>query len=263
MRFGCGNSRMRQSSWRVLAGIVFLWIASAGFPWLAPAEGNAQGPAPANAPQLDEILAGMDKSAADFSSMVATLEYTKVTVIVNDRSTQTGKIFFEKAAGQTSAQSKNRTRVLIAFTSPAEKYVLFAGDKVSFYQPKIAEVDEYQLAQRQDVVEQFLLLGFGTPGAELRNAYQVSLRGAESVGGQQAFLLDLTPKSPKVAAQLQRIQLWISPQNWEPIQQKFYEPGGDYVIARYSDLKLNGKLQDKDFRLPLKGKVRTVRPQGS
>ncbi len=262
MTYGCGNSATagnreqgtgnRKTLWLFLAAVAATCLLmpltiSCGTP-------SAQEPsAPTNLPKLEDVLAGMDQAAAGFTSVAADLEYTKVTVIVNDRSTQTGKIFFEKSGG--------KTRVMIAFTQPAQKYVLFANGKVDFYQPKIAEVDEYELSQRQGLVEQFLLLGFGTPGAELQNAYQVSLKGAESVAGQQSYLLDLTPKSPKVAAQLQRIQLWILPQNWEPVQQKFFEPGGDYVIARYSNIKLNAKIPDKEFRLPLKGKFRTVRPQ--
>ncbi len=211
----------------------------------------AQGPG--STPSLQGILAGMDKAAAGFSSMVADLEYTKVTVIVNDHSTQNGKIYFERTGG--------KTRVMVAFTSPAEKYVLFENGKVDLYQPKIAEVDEYLVAQKQGLLEQFLLLGFGTSGSDLEKAYQVVLKGSDSIAAQPAYLLELTPKSPKVAAQLERIQLWMSPAEWEPVQQKFFEPGGDYVIARYSNLKLNAKIPDKSFQLPLRGKVKTVRPQ--
>jgi outer membrane lipoprotein-sorting protein len=252
MRSGFGNKAAGHNAWCSATGIV--WLALAILAVCTPVRAQASQPRP-DAPPLEEILAGMDKSASGFTSMSASLEYTKVTVIVNDHSTQNGRINFEKTGG--------KTRVLISFTSPAEKHLLFAGGKVQFYQPKIAQVDEYQLSSRQDLVEQFLLLGFGTSGTELRNAYQITLRGSDSVAQQQCFLLDLVPKSPKVAAQLQRIQLWISPQGWEPIQQKFYEPGGDYVIARYSDMKRNAKLSDKDFRLPVKGNVRTVRPQGN
>jgi len=213
-----------------------------------------------NPAKLQDILAGMDKAAADFASLEGDLEYTKVTVIVNDRSTQKGKIYFERSGGKRGNNSGAAPRVMIAFYEPAEKYVLFANDKVDFYQPKIAEVDEYQLSQKQDLVEQFLLLGFGTPGSELQRAYQVSLHGEENMDGQQVFLLELIPKSAKVVAQLTRIELWVSPRNWQPIQQKFYEPGGDYIIARYTGLKWNSKIPEKTFRLPLKGKVRTVTP---
>jgi outer membrane lipoprotein-sorting protein len=106
-----------------------------------------------------------------------------------------------------------------------------------------------------------LLLGFGTSGSELEKSYELSVRGSETVMGQAAVILSLVPKSAKVKAQLQRIELWLSTQSWQPAQQKFYEPSGDYVIARYSNVKWNQKLSDKDFRLPLKGKVKTVRPQ--
>ena len=252
MLSGSGNRATFRIAWRAAAGVICLALGIL----VVCIAARAQTSQPhSGTPELAEILAGMDQSAADFTSMTANLEYTKVTVIVNDHSTQNGKIYFEKKAG--------KTRVLISFTSPAEKHLLFADGMVQFYQPKIAQVDEYQLSNRQDLVEQFVLLGFGTSGTDLRNAYQITLRGAETIAQQQCYLLDLVPKSPKVAAQLQRIQLWISPQSWEPIQQKFYEPGGDYVIARYSDMKRNVKLTDKEFHLPLKGKVRTVRPQGN
>lgn len=251
MKFGYRNSRSgfdrrgRANTIAVLGTPARLLLA-----WVFAIACHAQS---AGGPQLDDLLAGMDKSAAGFRSMAADLEYTKVTVIVNDRFTQNGRILFDKSGG--------KTRVMLAFAKPAEKYILFASGKVSLYQPRIAEVDEYELSQRQDLVEQFLLLGFGTPGAELRKAYDVSVKGSEAIAGQDSYLLDLVPKSPKLAAQLQRVQLWISPQNWEPVQQKFYEAGGDYVIARYSSMKLNTKIPDKEFRLPLKGKVKTVRPQ--
>jgi hypothetical protein len=31
------------------------------------------------------------------------------------------------------------------------------------------------------------------------------------------------------------------------------------MLARYSGLKLNGNIPDRNFRLPLRGKVKTVR----
>lgn len=200
---------------------------------------------------LETTLAGMDQAAARFSTVAGNLEYTKVTVIVNDHSTERGTIAFAKATG--------KTRVMLAFRDPAEKYVLFEGNKVSLYRPKIAEVEEYDIGQRQGLVEQFLLLGFGTPGSELQKAYQIAWRGEELLAGQRTLHLELTPRSEQAAARLKRIELWLSPENWQPVQQKFWELSGDYMLARYSGLKLNGDIPDRNFRLPLRGKVKTVR----
>lgn len=200
---------------------------------------------------LESILANMNEAAARFSSVMGNLEYTKVTVLVNDRSTETGKIYFEK--------TKGRPRVLIAFDKPAEKYVLFAEGKVSIYRPKIAEVEEYLVGDRQELLEQFLLLGFGTAGRDLQKAYEVRLLGEETLEGQETFHLELIPKSDTVTRQLKRVELWISSQSWQPVQQKFVEPSQDYLLARYLDLQQNVRIPAKNLRLPLKGKVRTVR----
>jgi outer membrane lipoprotein-sorting protein len=216
----------------------------------------------AGAQPLDAVLSGMNQAASGFRNMMANLEYTKVTVIVDDHSTEKGRIYFEKSKGQSKGQSKMKTRVMIAFREPSEKYVLFSGDTVSIYRPKIAEVEEYKLADKKDLLEQFLLLGFGTAGADLQNAYRITLRGEEILDGRQVFHLELVPKSPKVAAQLRQIELWIAPATWQPVQQKFLEPSGDYALARYTELQQNTKIPGDSFKLPIRGKVKTVRPQG-
>jgi len=203
--------------------------------------------------QLEGVLAGMDRAAARFSSVSADLEYTKVTVIVDDHSTEHGKIYFEK--------SKGKLRVMLAFQQPAEKYVLFADGKVAIYRPKIAVIEEYSLANNQGLLEQFLLLGFGTAGSDLQKNYRLTLKGEETLDGETAVLLELVPKNPEVSTRLQRIELWLSPETWQPRQQIFYEPSKDYLIARYRNSRQNTKIPGKNFEFPVRGKVRTVRPQ--
>ncbi|HEY7680046.1 MAG TPA: hypothetical protein VIC04_05955 [Terriglobia bacterium] len=200
---------------------------------------------------LTSVLAGMDRAAAQFTSVAANLEYTKVTVIVDDHSTERGRILFEKARG--------KLRVMLAFEQPSEKYILFSDGKVSIYRPKIAEIEEYSLANNQGLLEQFLMLGFGTSGTELQKSYAVTLKGEETLEGQPVVHLELVPKDAAVGARLQRIELWLSPQTWQPLQQKFVEPSKDYLIARYRDVRNNEKIDAKNFRLPVRGKVRTVR----
>jgi len=196
----------------------------------------------------------MDQAALRFASMAADLEYTKVTVIVDDHSTERGRIFFEK--------SKGKLRVMLAFSSPAEKYVLFQDGKVSIYRPKIAEIEEYSLARNQGLMEQFLLLGFGTSGADLQKSYAVSLKGEETLDGERTVHLELAPQSAQVAARLARIDLWLSPETWQPLQQRFTEPSKDYLTARYRNVQQNTKIPSSNFQFPIRGKVRTMRPQG-
>ncbi|OFW08634.1 MAG: hypothetical protein A3G20_01045 [Acidobacteria bacterium RIFCSPLOWO2_12_FULL_59_11] len=247
MRFGFGN-KLRRWFLLILLGLA----AQAKVPSWGEAfqAGGSVSQSSADHQKLPAILEGMNQAAARFKSVAGNLEYTKVTVIVNDISTETGKIYFEKAKG--------KPRVMLAFTNPAEKYVLLADGKLSIYRPKIAEVEEFSLAERQDLVEQFLLLGFGTGGEELQKSYQTAFLGEEKLDGQRAVHLELTPQSAQVVAQLKRIELWLSPETWQPLQQKFLEPSGDYLIARYRGLQQNVKIPAKNLRLPLRGNVHTV-----
>ena len=262
MLSGCANKLFSETRrggalilplWFLLAGVV---TAFAGTSPSSPSPQSSGGPGSgsASAATLEATLAGMDQAAARFTSVTGDLDYTKVTVIVDDHSTDRGTIAFEKTRGRSPLDKA--FRVMLAFREPAEKFVLFLGDKVSLYRPKIAAVEEYDMGGKQDLVEQFLLLGFGTPGSELQKSYQIVWRGEDSLDGERTLHLELTPKSEQAGARLKKIELWLSPETYQPVQQKFWEPSGDYMIARYTNLKLNISIPDRTFRLPLKGKVK-------
>ncbi len=100
------------------------------------------------------------------------------------------------------------------------------------------------------MVDQFLLLGFGSTSAEIQNAYEVKLGGPETVAGQKTVRLVLTPKSPEVLAKLTKVELWISDSLGIAVQQKFWEPGGDYEFTTYTNVKLNPVPQELKWDIP-------------
>src|SRR5579864_436917 len=103
---------------------------------------------------LESVLKQLDTQAADFHSLTADLERTKVTVVVNDKSTESGQIFVRR-------DDKMRIEV----TQPDARTILRDGDNFYIYNPKIHRVEEYNLGKKKSVVDQFLLLGFGTSGS--------------------------------------------------------------------------------------------------
>ena len=81
--------------------------------------------------------------------------------------------------------------------------------------------------------------------------------GPETVAGQAATRIVLVPKSPDLAAQFPKFELWISEATGISIQQKVYEQGGNYSIATYSNMKLDPNIPDSAVKLNLpKGVVR-------
>jgi outer membrane lipoprotein-sorting protein len=201
---------------------------------------------------LESVLKQLDTQAGEFHSLRADLERTKVTVVVNDKSTESGQIFVRRD-----------DKMRIELTQPDPRTILRDGDDFYIYNPKIHRVEEYNLGKKKSLVDQFLLLGFGTSGSELKNGYSVSLQGEESLDNQKVVLLVLTPKSEEVRNQLSKIELWIDESTWLPAQQKFYETGsGDYFIIRYKNMVRNVRIADSQFKPHWPHGTTRVKPQG-
>lgn len=192
------------------------------------------------APDFAEILARMNDSAKRLRTLTANLEYTTVTVLVDDKSTQYGQLLYRK---------DKKPEILIKFEKPDPKVILFKRGKAEIYNPKINEIEEYDLEARSELVQQFLLLGFGTEVADLQKSYSLKLAGEEEVEDETVAVLDLTPLRKDIAGQLSKVQLWISEESWLPIQQKFFQPGGDYLLARYTATKVNRNLSSSTFQI--------------
>ncbi len=190
---------------------------------------------------LKEILQRMDETARHVKTVSAELEYTKVTVLVNDRSTEYGKLYYHKSKSP---------QILLNFERPDPKVILFKKNKAEIFIPKTNQIQEYNLEKQSDLVQQFLLLGFGMDSGELKKSYEVKYVDEVQLGGDTTALLELTPTSPGVTAQVEKIQLWINEESWLPVQQKFFEPGGDYLLTRYSAVKVNRNLPSDTFRIP-------------
>ena len=189
---------------------------------------------------LDQILSHMNQSAKRLRTLSADLKYTKVTVLVNDFATESGQMYFRNSKSPD---------ILINFKMPAPKVILFKKDKAEIYQPKINQIQEFDLSKHSGLIQQFLLLGFGTESKEMRKVYNVKYLKEEQLGGDTTAVLELVPREESLAAQLSKIQLWISEESWLPVQQKFFEAGGDYSVARYSSVRVNRNLPSSAFQL--------------
>jgi outer membrane lipoprotein-sorting protein len=200
---------------------------------------------------LDEVLKQMDRQQSQFQSLSASIERTKVTVVVNDRSTESGQI-----------EIRRDGRMRIDLTSPDQKTILRDGDHLYVYTPKIRRVEEYDLGKHRDLVDQLLLLGFGTSGESLKRSYLITLEGEETLSGQRVVRLELTPRSDEVRKQISKIELWMNEGTWLPAQQQFYETGsGDYSIIQYLNVARNVSIPDARFRPAWPKGVTRVKPQ--
>lgn len=191
-------------------------------------------------PGFPEILSRMDAASRNVHTVSANLDYTTVTVLVNDQTTESGQIFYRKG---------KRPSVFINFTKPAPKQILFRHDRAEIYLPNTNQIQEFDVGKKTNLLQQFLLLGFGTESGELKKAYNIKFSGETELDNEMTALIELTPISSRISSQLTKVELWISEESWLPVQQKFYEPSGDYLLARYREMKVNRALPSSVFQI--------------
>ena len=194
----------------------------------------------------------MDKSARDFHSLTADIQRVKYTAVVNDTSTETGQMWIRKDE-----------KMRIEITKPDPRTILRSGDSLFIFNPKINRVEEYDLGKNRAMVDQYLLLGFGTRTDNLKKSYLVSVDGEDQFDGRTVVVIELTPKSDQVRAQITRIQMWIDEASWLPVQLKFYEAAsGDYLILHYMNLMKNLKISEPKFKQDWPKGVNRIKPRG-
>jgi len=207
-----------------------------------------------NSSGLDHVLAQMNSASRNFRTTEANFVWDQYQKVIDEKETQKGKIYFRRQGSETQMAAD--------ISEPEKKYILYSGGKVQVYQPKIDQVTEYNPGKSRSDLESFLVLGFGGSGQDLLKSYDVKYLGSETVDGTQAAKLELIPKSAKLRNNIASIVLWIDPARGVSVQQQFFEPGGDYRLAKYSDIQINQKLPDSAFKLKTTGKTRVVSPQG-
>jgi outer membrane lipoprotein-sorting protein len=203
---------------------------------------------------LDHVLTQMDTAATNFRTTEATFAWDQYQKVINETEMQKGKIYFRRQGKEI--------QMFADVMEPDAKSVLFTGGKIQLYQPKIDQVTEYTTGKNRSDLESYLVLGFGGSGHDLLKSYDVKYLGEENALDVKSAKLELIPKSDKVKNTIARILLWIDPARGISVQQQFFEPSGDYRLAKYSDIRVNQKLADSVFKLKTTGKTKVVSPQG-
>jgi outer membrane lipoprotein-sorting protein len=201
---------------------------------------------------VEGVLAMMDKSARDFHSLTADIQHVKYTAVVQDTSTETGQITVRRDE-----------KMRIEFSQPDPRTILRSGDSLFVYTPKINRVEEYNLGKNRAMVDQYVLLGFGTRSENVKKSYLIVVSGEEELDQHKTVVIELAPKSDEIRNQISKIQMWIDESSWLPIQQKFFEAGsGDYFLFHYTSVIKNLKIGDAKFKQDWPKGVNRVKPRG-
>ena len=206
--------------------------------------------------ELSRVVSQMDRTAANFHTTQANFVWQHYTKVIEDMTdTEKGTIYFRRSGHEVEMAAD------VSDPSPP-KYVLFTGNKVEMYQPKIDQVTQYNTGKDRAAFESFLVLGFGGSGQDMLKSFDVTYIGNEKIGNVDTVKLNLVPKSDKAHNTFSHIWLWVDPARGVSLRQQLFEPDGDYRLADYSDIQLNQKIPDSAFKLKTTSKTKFLSPKG-
>jgi outer membrane lipoprotein-sorting protein len=203
---------------------------------------------------LENVLKKMDAAAAGFQTAQADFVWDQYQRVVDETDTQKGTVYYRRAGKEIE--------MVADIKQPDRKVVLYKDGKLQVYQPKIEQVIVYPAGGNRNELESYLVLGFGGSGQDLKKSFEVSYEGDENVDSVATAKLQLIPKSEKIRNNFSKIFLWIDLTRGISIQQKFMQTQGDYRLAKYSAVRVNGKIGNDVFQLKTTGKTQFVSPRG-
>lgn len=197
---------------------------------------------PLAAADLPTVLSKMNAAAPQFQGMTAKIRWVKYTKLVDDTSVESGDVWVKK-------DPKGGVQLRIAFTEPVRKQVRIEKTNVELFNEAINQVEEYDLKAKSSELYEGLLLGFGVSGDELKKRYDITVTGEEPIDGQPTVKLRMIPKDADDRAAGKSVEMWISTQSGQPLQQKALEHSGDYRLVSYSGVKINPGIKASDLAL--------------
>jgi outer membrane lipoprotein-sorting protein len=201
------------------------------------------------AENVDAILGRMDQAAPGFHALTANVKMDTFTALLSDHTIENGTL-------QMQRPRPSDVRAIIEFKGSSDaRTIAFLGKSVRIYYPKLNTYQDYDLGKNSQVLNQYLLLGFGSSGKELAQSYTITSEGQEKVADRSATKLLLIPKDLKVKEHLSKAEIWVPEDAPYPVQQQFYEPSdmppGNSRKVTYSDIVLNPELRGTlELKLP-------------
>jgi outer membrane lipoprotein-sorting protein len=193
----------------------------------------------------------MDKTGPAFRDLSASLKHVDYVLAFNETEVSPALVWMKRAGPRD-------IRLLVDIQGPNPRTIAFEKATGQIYYPKMQTVQIANLGKSRSLVDQFLLLGFGTTGEQLRRSYSMRLLGEQQISGETTARIELTPLDATVLEQMKKAELWIAAGGY-PLQQKIYTSSREYTFT-YSNVKLNTNLPDSALKLQLPKDVKKEYP---
>lgn len=186
--------------------------------------------------ELEEKQKGIDTWDADFIQ-------TKVTSLMSDKIVSEGHTVF-----------KRPNLIHWRYIKGSNLLMVFNGQEAWLYYPNLREAERYRNIER--MIKKFPL-AYGLAIENLRKYWNISII-SDSPNG--FIILELRPKEKESRRVFEKITLLIEKKIGVPRKVQIFEPGGDYTIIEFKEIKVNENLPSDLFTFKPPAGVKVVNP---
>lgn len=207
--------------------------SAAPAPALGPKTAEAAAPGVAPVPQTDAraLLRKASQAYGRVRSMTASFVQVMRNPLLGSTTTSRGTL-----------SSRRPDRFALRFTQPAGDVIVSDGRWFWVYYPSADPKQVIRFAAARgpggvDLQSQFM--------GDAVNRFDATLLGRESVGGRQAYVLRLVPRTP---AEYKELKVWLDPTDYIARRFEITEENGSVRRFDLSNVRLNPAVGDGVFR---------------
>jgi outer membrane lipoprotein-sorting protein len=217
---------------RLYFACALMLLSAAAFSASAPRAAAA----PMAAPDLNTVVTNLQEASRQLSGLKATVSHQKTNVQLGIREPlQIGDLLF----------NKNPRRLRINYSKPQVKTVAVIGDEAILIEPSLNQAFVSTTSKVAAKTSTTNLLTILTSGAKIQQNFNATFNGEETFNGQAVTKITLTPKT---AAGYNRIEVWVSHQNWLPVRQIIFGRT-EYTEIKLTNINLMKAIPESSFKV--------------
>ena len=182
---------------------------------------------------FDELHARIADAESRRQTIRARFTETTTSSLLAKPAVSRGTVIGEKSAPGRLIGEKP-TRMLITYTSPERKTILFEGNRLVILRGDRNEPERIDISEIMKTVNKYFTEA--NPG-ELRRAF--TIRAFIDPDLPNFYQVDLLPRRKQIQQGLERLQIWVDKNVYMLSQIRMSFPGGDSDVFRLEDVQLN------------------------
>ena len=224
--------------------------AAATLGGLTPAGGasraaEADPAAAAKKERLAAILKKFDETQESTKTLTAGFSERKELQLLRDPVVSKGRFYYTKPDD-----------VLLQYTEPDVRYLLFTKEEQLFYFPKLKRAERGTSTRVHDYLFRFFAIGQSSDS--LKKFYEIGL-DEETNDIKDTYLLVLRPRKRMIKKAVQDVRLWISKDRLLPVRLQWREPDGDSTTISFDDVHFNPDIQASVYHIEIPKGVEIIK----